>query len=191
MFARFFIDRPIFACVLSILIVITGAISYYNLPQAQYPNVAPPTIFVNAKYPGADAQTLSETVAVPLEEQINGVEDMLYMESVCTNDGQCRVIVTFKVGTDLNMAQVLVQNRVGVATPKLPAVTRSLGVTTRKRSPTTILYVNFFSEVYDQIFLSNYVRLNVRDVIARLEGIDCKGRGTSCPDQLARALKQL
>ena len=171
MFARFFIDRPIFACVLSILIVITGAISYYNLPQAQYPNVAPPTIFVNAKYPGADAQTLSETVAVPLEEQINGVEDMLYMESVCTNDGQCRVIVTFKVGTDLNMAQVLVQNRVGVATPKLPAVTRSLGVTTRKRSPTTILYVNFFSEVYDQIFLSNYVRLNVRDVIARLPGV--------------------
>ena len=171
MFARFFIDRPIFACVLSILIVITGAISYYNLPQAQYPNVAPPTIFVNAHYPGADAQTLSETVAIPLEEQINGVEDMLYMESVCTNDGVCRLIVTFKVGTDLNMAQVLVQNRVGVATPKLPAVTRSLGVTTRKRSPTVILYVNFFSEVYDQIFLSNYVRLNVRDVIARLPGV--------------------
>ena len=171
MFARFFIDRPIFASVLSILIVIIGAISYYRLPQAQYPNVAPPTIFVNAQYPGADAQTLSETVAIPLEEQINGVEDMLYMESVCTNDGMCRIIVTFKVGTDLNMAQVLVQNRVGVATPKLPAVTRSLGVTTRKRSPTTILYVNFFSEVYDQIFLSNYVRLNVRDVIARLPGV--------------------
>lgn len=171
MFARFFIDRPIFASVLSILIVITGVISYCNLPQAQYPNVAPPTIFVNAHYPGADAQTLSETVAIPLEEQINGVEDMLYMESVCTNDGMCRIIVTFKVGTDLNMAQVLVQNRVGVATPKLPAVTRSLGVTTRKRSPTTILYVNFFSEVYDQIFLSNYVRLNVRDVIARLPGV--------------------
>ena len=171
MFARFFIDRPIFASVLSILIVIAGVISYCNLPQAQYPNVAPPTIFVNAHYPGADAQTLSETVAIPLEEQINGVEDMLYMESVCTNDGMCRIIVTFKVGTDLNMAQVLVQNRVGVATPKLPAVTRSLGVTTRKRSPTTILYVNFFSEVYDQIFLSNYVRLNVRDVIARLPGV--------------------
>lgn len=171
MFARFFIDRPIFACVLSILIVIVGLISYYHLPQAQYPDVALPTIFVHAHYPGADAQTLSETVAIPLEEQINGVEDMLYMESVCTNDGQCRVMVTFKVGTDLDMAQVLVQNRVGVATPRLPAVTRSLGVTTRKRSPTIILYVNFFSEVYDQIFLSNYVRLNVRDVIARLPGV--------------------
>ncbi|MDO5580533.1 MAG: multidrug efflux RND transporter permease subunit [Planctomycetia bacterium] len=171
MFARFFIDRPIFASVLSILIVLAGLISYFNLPQAQYPDVSPPTIFVMAQYPGADAQTVSETVAIPLEEQINGVEDMLYMESVCTNDGQCRIIVTFKVGVDLNMAQVLVQNRVGVATPKLPEVTRTLGVTTKKRSPTTILYVNFFSDTYDQIFISNYIRLNVLDVIARLPGV--------------------
>ena len=172
MFARFFIDRPIFASVISIVIVLIGSLAYFQLPQAQYPDVAPPTIFVRAEYPGADAQTVSEAVAIPLEEQINGVEDMLYMESVCTNDGACRVIITFKVGTDLNMAQVLVQNRVALATPKLPEVTKSLGVTTKKRSPTVIMFVNFFSNgTYDQIYISNYVRLQVRDVIARMPGV--------------------
>lgn len=172
MFARFFIDRPIFASVLSIVIVLLGSLAYFQLPQAQYPDVAPPTIFVRAEYPGADAQTVSESVAIPLEEQINGVEDMLYMESVCTNDGACRVIITFKVGTNLDMAQVLVQNRVSLATPKLPEVTKSLGVTTKKRSPTVIMFVNFFSNgTYDQVYISNYVRLQVRDVISRMPGV--------------------
>lgn len=171
MFARFFIDRPIFACVASIIIILIGIFSYKTLPQAQYPDVAPPTIFVRAEYPGADAQTVAATVALPLEERINGVEDMLYMESTCTNDGVCRINITFRVGTDLNMAQVLVQNRVSIATPKLPAVTRSLGVTTKKRSPTTILVINFYSEKYDQIFLSNYVRLHAFDVISRIPGV--------------------
>ena len=111
MLSKFFLDRPVFAWVIAIILMVSGVMAIFTLPIAQYPNVAPPTIFVNAHYQGADAQTLSETVAIPLEEQINGVEDMLYMESVCTNDGACRLIVTFKVGTDLNMAQVLVQKK--------------------------------------------------------------------------------
>ncbi|MBR5626750.1 MAG: efflux RND transporter permease subunit, partial [Thermoguttaceae bacterium] len=171
MFAGFFINRPIFACVTSIVVLLVGAIAYFTLPQAMYPEISPPTVSVNAKYPGADAQTIAETVALPLEEQINGVENMLYMESVCTNDGTCRITITFKVGTNLDMAQVLVQNRVASATSKLPSVTRSLGVTTRKRSPTVILYVNFISDVYDMVYISNYVRLHVYDVVARLPGV--------------------
>ena len=144
MFARFFIDRPIFAGVISVIIVILGALAYTQLPMALYPNVSPPMIMVRAEFPGADPQTVADTLAVPLEEQINGVEDMLYMTSSCTN-GAVSINVTFKVGTDLNMAQVLVQNRVAIATPKLPDVTKALGVTTKKRSPTTILYVNLYS----------------------------------------------
>ena len=126
MFARFFIDRPIFACVISVVIVILGALAYTQLPLALYPNVSPPSVFVRASYPGADPQTIANTVAIPLEEQINGVEDMLYMTTSCQN-GAVSINVTFKVGTDLNMAQVLVQNLVGIATPKLPEATRSLG----------------------------------------------------------------
>ncbi|MDO4628147.1 MAG: efflux RND transporter permease subunit [Planctomycetia bacterium] len=144
MFARFFIDRPIFASVISVVIVILGTLAYFQLPMTLYPDVAPPTIFVRAEYPGADAETVAATVAVPLEEQINGVEDMLYMSTNCANN-QVSISITFKVGTDLNMAQVLVQNRVSIATPKLPEVVRSLGVTTKKMSPTQILYVNLYS----------------------------------------------
>ena len=206
MFARFFIDRPIFACVISVVIVILGALAYTQLPLALYPNVSPPSVFVRASYPGADPQTIANTVAIPLEEQINGVEDMLYMTTSCQN-GAVSINVTFKVGTDLNMAQVLVQNLVGIATPKLPEATRSLGVTTKKQSPTTILYVNLYSlkkgtvreggklvkdvdedgnvyyhektfenpednePYYDMLYLSNYHRLHIRDVIARLYGV--------------------
>ncbi|MDO5113441.1 MAG: multidrug efflux RND transporter permease subunit [Planctomycetia bacterium] len=188
MFARFFIDRPIFASVLSIVIVILGGISYFQLPLAQYPEVAPPTINVSASYPGADAQTVSETVSIPIEEQINGVENMLYMESVCTNDGTASITVTFEVGTQLDMALVLVQNRVALATSKLPEVVKSVGVTTRKRSPTLLFVANFVSRPkpgveqkskspaeweyeYDTKYLSNFIRLQVKDTIARSYGV--------------------
>src|SRR5215203_3082278 len=172
-FAHFFVDRPIFAAVLSILLVLVGGIAYLGLPVAQYPEVAPPTIVVRASYPGANAQTVAETVATPLEQEINGVEDMLYMSSYSTGDGSMSLTITFKLGTDLDKAQVLVQNRVAIATPRLPEEVRRLGVTTRKSSPDLMMVVHMLSpdESYDQLYVSNYARNNVRDVLLRLDGV--------------------
>jgi multidrug efflux pump len=178
MFARFFVDRPIAATVLSLVIVILGLVGLLRLPVAQYPEVAPPTVQVSATYPGADAETVATTVATPIEQEVNGVEGMLYMASKCTNDGQMFLDVTFKLGTNLDMAQVLVQNRVSVAMAKLPEDVKRIGVTTKKKSPSILLCVNLVSDknadgtsVYDQLYLSNFAALNVKDDLARVEGV--------------------
>ena len=144
-FAHFFVDRPIFAAVLAVILVLVGGIAYLGLPIAQYPEIAPPTIVVRASYPGADAETVAATVATPLEQQINGVEDMLYMSSNSTGAGSMALTITFALGTDLDEAQVLVQNRVAVATPRLPEEVRRLGVTTLKSSPDLMMVVHMLS----------------------------------------------
>src|SRR6516164_9521866 len=146
MFARFFVDRPIFATVISAVILIVGGVGSVMLPVAQYPEIAPPTITVTASYPGANAKVVADTVATPIEQEVNGVENMLYMSSRCTNDGQMTMDVTFKLGTDLDMAQVLVQNRVKIAEAKLPEEVKRQGVTTKKKSPSILLCVNLVSE---------------------------------------------
>ncbi len=172
-FPHFFVDRPIFAAVLSIILVLVGAIAYYGLPVAQYPEIAPPTIVVRASYPGADATTVAATVATPLEEQVNGVEDMLYMSSYSTNDGNLALTITFRLGTDLDKAQVLVQNRVSIAAPRLPAEVRTQGVTTLKSSPDLMMVVHMLSpdNSYDQLYISNYARNYVRNDLLRLDGV--------------------
>ncbi len=172
-FTHLFIDRPILATVISVLIIIVGAISYVALPVTQYPEIAPPTINVVASYPGANAQTVSESVATPLEQEINGVEDMLYMLSQSTGDGNVQLTITFKQGTDLDKAQVLVQNRVAIAEPRLPESVRRIGVTTRKNSPNLMLVVNMYSpdNSYDQVYIANYAVLQIRDRLARIRGV--------------------
>jgi multidrug efflux pump len=172
-FSHFFIRRPIFAAVLSIMIVLLGGIALWELPVASYPEVVPPTIFVMATYPGASADTVAATVATPLEQEINGVENMLYMFSACSSDGSLRIQVTFKTGTDMDQAQVQVQNRVAVATPRLPEEVRRLGIQTRKRSPSITMIVHLISPngKYDDLYLSNYAYLQVKDVLARLPGV--------------------
>ncbi len=173
MFSHFFIDRPIFASVLSIVIVIVGAVAASQLPIAQYPDVAPPTVQVVANYPGANAQTVADTVATPIEQEVNGVERMLYMSSKCTNDGQMMLDVTFELGTNLDTAQVLVQNRVAVAQAKLPEEVKRIGVTTKKKSPSILMCVNLISpdKRYDQLYLSNYATTKVKDDLARIKGV--------------------
>ena len=172
-FSKVFIDRPIFASVLSILIVLVGSIAYLTLPIAQYPEVAPPTIVVRASYPGASPEVIAETVATPIEQEVNGVEDMLYMSSQSTSDGAMTLTITFKLGTDLDKAQVLVQNRVAIAEPKLPEDVRRLGVTTLKSSPDLLMVVHMVSpdDSYDQLYISNYAILQVREQLKRLEGV--------------------
>ncbi|MCE5333119.1 MAG: efflux RND transporter permease subunit, partial [Desulfobacteraceae bacterium] len=173
MFSRFFIERPIFASVLSIIIVIAGAVAFRSLPISQYPDIVPPTVTVSANYPGATAKILSDTVAQPIEEQVNGVEGMLYMSSTCSNSGQYQLNITFATGTDLDMAAVRVHNRVASAEPLLPEDVKRLGVTTLKQSPTFILIACLTSSDprMDELFLSNYATLNLKTEIARLEGV--------------------
>ena len=172
-FSHFFVDRPIFASVVSIVILIVGAIAYTQLPVAQYPEIAPPTIVVQAQYPGADAETVAATVATPIEQEVNGVENMLYMSSYSSSDGSMQLTVTFKLGTDLDQAQVLVQNRVSVAEPRLPEEVRRLGVTTAKSSPDLMMVIHMLSpdDTYDQLYVSNYARSRVRDILLRLDGV--------------------
>ncbi|HEY0684331.1 MAG TPA: efflux RND transporter permease subunit [Steroidobacter sp.] len=172
-FARFFIDRPIFAAVLSIIIFLVGAIAMWQLPISQYPEVVPPTIVVNAQYPGANPKVIAETVAAPLEQEINGVENMLYMSSQAMSDGQMTLTVTFRLGTDVDTAQVQVQNRVAQALPRLPEDVRRVGVTTLKASPDLLMVVHLTSPDgrYDTVYLRNYATLQIRDVLARLPGM--------------------
>jgi multidrug efflux pump len=172
MFARFFIDRPVFATVLSLVIVVIGLVAFVGLPVSQYPDIAPPTIQVSAVYPGASATVVAETVATQLEVEINGVERMLYMSSSCGNDGSMNLVITFELGTDLDQAQVLVQNRVALAEPKLPEEVRRQGITVTKQSPNFLLVVNMISpdRSRDLLFLSNYATLNIKDELARVDG---------------------
>lgn len=172
-FSHVFTDRPIFATVLSILVVILGLLSYFSLPVSQYPEIAPPTIVVTAAYPGANAKTVAEVVATPLEQEINGVENMLYMQSQSTNDGSMSLTITFELGTNLEDAQVLVQNRVAIALPRLPEEVRAIGVTTNKNSPNLMMVIHLFSpdNSLDQLFISNYATLKIKDVLARIEGV--------------------
>ena len=172
-FSRFFITRPIFAGVISMLILVLGSISLFQLPVSEYPEVVPPTIVVTANYPGANPTTLAETVASPLEQTINGIENMLYMSSQSTANGVMTLTVTFKLGTDIDLAQVQVQNRVAQALPKLPEEVRRFGVTTIKSSPDLTMVVHLFSPEgrYDELYLRNYANLYVKDELARLEGV--------------------
>ena len=173
MFARFFIDRPILSTVLSLVIVIVGAVSLDGLPIAQYPNVVPPTIQISAAYPGASAKVVADTVALPLAQEVNGVENMLYMSSSSSNDGSMGLNVVFKLGTPLDQAQVLTQNRVAVAEPKLPEDVRRLGITTKKRSPSMLMVVNLISPdgSRDDLYVGNYAAIQVRDELARIDGV--------------------
>ncbi|WP_140398971.1 efflux RND transporter permease subunit, partial [Halomonas citrativorans] len=172
-FSRFFVDRPIFAAVLSIIILAVGLISIPNLPISEYPDVVPPSVVVRTVYPGANPKEIADTVATPLEEAINGVEDMMYLKSVAGSDGVLQMTVTFRPGTDAEEAAVRVQNRVSQAEARLPEAVRRQGVTTQKQSPTFLMVVHLTSPSgeYDTLYLRNYVRLNVRDRLARLEGI--------------------
>src|SRR4051812_27382498 len=173
MFSRFFIDRPIFATVLSIVIALAGGIAVWALPITQYPEITPPTVEISAVYPGANAEVVADTVAAPIEQQVNGVEGMMYMSSQCTNDGTYTLTVTFTNGTDLNLAQVLVQNRVNLAQPILPDLVKRRGVTVKKKSPSTLMIVNLYSPdgSRDGLYLSNYATIQIRDELSRLNGV--------------------
>jgi hydrophobe/amphiphile efflux-1 (HAE1) family protein len=171
--SHFFIDRPIFASVISIVFVILGAVSFVRLPVAQYPEIAPPNINITGQYPGANAEVVASTVVAPIEEQINGVEGMLYVDSNSTANGRFSISVTFEIGTNLDIAQVQVQNRVAIAQPRLPAEVRNLGVTVAKRSPDLMMIVHLFSpdNSRDPLFVSNYATLEIKDVLARIDGV--------------------
>src|SRR5436309_4135999 len=179
MLARFFIDRPVLAWVISIVIILLGAIAAGFLPIAEYPDITPPTVRVSSNYPGASAQVVADTVAAPIEQQVVGVERMLYMSSQSNNDGSYSLDVTFEIGTDVNMAQVLVQNRVAIAEPVLPDVVKQIGVTVKKRSPDILLGISLYSEdnpetgrpYYDSLYLSNYATIHLKDAVARVEGV--------------------
>lgn len=172
-FSHFFIDRPVLAAVISIVTIVVGGISIFTLPIAQYPDIVPPTVIVTANYPGASARVVADTVATPIEEQVNGVENMLYMSSQSTNDGAMSLTVTFKLGTNLDIAQVQVQNRVSLAEPILPEDVRRLGITVKKSSPDLTLAVSLISpdNSRDTLYLSNYATLQIRDELARLPGV--------------------
>src|SRR6201997_293674 len=171
--SHFFIDRPIFAIVVSIVTVLLGVLAYTTLPVAQYPEIAPPTVVVEAQYPGADPKTLAGEVAEPIEQQVNGVENMLYMSSVSAMDGTMQLTITFKLGTDPNIAQVLVQNRVTIAEPQLPQEVRNIGVTTQKQSPDILMAIGLTSKnnTYSPLYLSNYAYTQILDTLKRIEGV--------------------
>jgi multidrug efflux pump len=173
MFARFFIDRPIFAWVVSIVILLGGAVAYFALPTELYPNITPPTVQVTASYPGASAQVVADTVAAPIEQQVNGVERMLYMSSQSTNDGNYSLTITFEIGTDVNIAQVLVQNRVALALPQLPAQVQLEGVNTKKSSPSVLLVINLLSpdRRYNSEYMSNFATIQLKDELLRIDGV--------------------
>jgi multidrug efflux pump len=173
MISRFFIDRPVFAIVLSLVFVLAGGVAVFTLPVAQYPEVTPPTVLVTAIYPGANATTVRNTVAAPIEEQVSGVEGMMYMSSTSTNDGTYLLTVTFRLGMDTDMAQVLVQNRVSLALPVIPALVQNEGITVKKMSPNTMMIVNLISPDgrYDSNFLSNYATIYIKDELGRLPGV--------------------
>ncbi len=171
--SKYFVDKPIFASVLSLLVFIAGGIAIFALPISEYPEVSPPSIVVSANFPGANPAVISETVSTPLEEQINGVENMLYMNSLASTDGRMTLTVTFAIGTDVDLAQQLVQNRVQQALPRLPEVTRQLGVTVVKSSPdlTMVVHLRSPDDSYDMLYLRNYGTINVKDEIAKIEGV--------------------
>ena len=173
MIPRFFIDRPVFAIVLSLVFVLAGGVAVFTLPVAQYPEVTPPTVLVTAVYPGANALTVRDIVAAPIEEQVSGVENMLYMSSTSTNDGTYNLTVTFRLGMDTDMAQVLVQNRVSLALPVIPLLVQNEGITVKKMSPNTMMIVNLVSPDgrYDSNFLSNYATIYIKDELGRLDGV--------------------
>src|SRR5436190_136018 len=173
MISRYFIDRPVLANVLAILMIVIGAVALFSLPVAQYPDVTPPTVQVQTRYPGASARTLIDTVALPIEQQVNGVENMIYMQSTSTSDGSYSLIVTFKIGTDLNFAQVLVQNRVSAALSALPDAVQKQGVTVQKQSTAILSFVALTSPDgrYDSLYLANYGTIRLRDELARLPGV--------------------
>jgi len=196
MFSKFFIDRPIFASVLSIVITLGGGIAVFTLPVTQYPDITPPTVEVSTVFPGANAEDVVKTVASPIEERVNGVEDMLYMSSQSANDGSYTLTVTFRPGTDLNLAQVLVQNRVNLAQPVLPDLVKRRGVTVKKKSPSVLMIINLYSpkQTRDNLYLSNYATIQLRDELSRLSGVgdivflgqrDYSMRVWLDPDQLA------
>jgi HAE1 family hydrophobic/amphiphilic exporter-1 len=169
MISKFFIERPVLANVLAILMILIGAVALYGLPISQYPNVVPPTVQVTTTYPGASARTLMDTVALPIEQQVNGVENMIYMQSTSASDGSYTLTVTFNIGTDLDTAEVLVQNRVASALASLPVAVQSQGVTVQKKATAILLFVTLTSpdNRYDSIYLSNYATISIRDELSR------------------------
>src|SRR5439155_19252907 len=177
MFSHFFIERPIFASVLSIVITLAGTVAAFSLPVAQYPQITPPSINVSCSYPGANAQVVADSVAAPIEQMVNGVENMLYMVSQSNNDGSYSLTVTFTPGVNLNFAQVLVQNRVNLALPLLPDVVKQAGVTTRKRNPDILQVIGIYSPGgrYGQLYLSNYANLKIADELRRVDGVSDVG----------------
>src|ERR1700686_391772 len=173
MISKFFIERPVLSNVIAILMILIGGVCLFSLAVAQYPDVVPPTVQVTTRYPGASAKTVIDTVALPIEQQVNGVEDMIYMQSYSAADGTYSLTVTFKIGTDLNFAQVLVQNRVSSALAQLPPAVQNQGVTVQKKSTSILLFVTLTSpdSKYDSLYLSNYATLNLRDELSRLSGV--------------------
>jgi len=173
MISKYFIDRPVLANVLAILMIVIGGVSLLTLPVAQYPDVTPPTVQVTTRYPGASSRTMVDTVALPIEQQVNGVEGMIYMQSMSTSDGTYTLIVTFKIGTDLNFAQVLVQNRVSAALSSLPSAVQSQGVTVQKQSTAILSFVTLTSpdDRFDSLYMANYATIRLKDELARLPGV--------------------